>query len=159
MRDAPTLGDRQPPRASRVELFVHGLVPAGAGSEQATLVERAQRLAAAGVVDELAVHDRERSVDQSDDAFLLDRLSAFEAWAGRHGMAVGSFFARGVVRSAVSGDRREAPIFPPIALAEWHGDELAFVAPCTDGGTVYTVPDRLDVLAGEADVPTPAMER
>lgn len=136
------------PDALTAELFVPRLVPADATSRQAPLVERTRRLEAAGVVDELAVHDRRGPTGSTDDEFLLDRLSAFESWARRNDMAIGSFFARDVVRSAVTGDRRERPVFPPVALAEWHGDDLAFVSPCTDGGTVYTVPDRLDRLAG-----------
>lgn len=139
--------------AVTAELFVHGLLPVGAEATQATLVDRARRLEAEGTLDELAVYDRERTSGRTDAAFLLERLDAFESWARREDMAVGSFFARDAVRSAVTGDRREAPVFPPVALAEWRGEDLAFVAPCTDGRTVYTVPDRLDVLAGDAGAP------
>jgi hypothetical protein len=38
-------------------------------------------------------------------------------------------------------------VLPTAALAEYVDEELAFVTPCTDGDTVYTVSDRLDELA------------
>lgn len=129
-----------------VELYVRGLLPDDGRDDQTELVDRATRLEARGAIDDVTVHDR----GPSDDSFALERLEAFEAWADSNDMAVGSFFARDVAREPVTGDRRSIAVFPAVALAEWHGDELTFVAPCTDGATVYTVADRLDALADRA---------
>jgi len=41
-------------------------------------------------------------------------------------------------------------VLPVMGLAEYDGDELAHVAPCTKGETVHTITDRLETLeAGE----------
>lgn len=139
-----------------VELYVRSLCSDGTMSPQETVIRRLSRLERDGIVDEYSVHVWGRRVSPNTAAadtdagrFVLDRIEAFRAWAEDAEMSVQSFFDTDEVDSSITGESYDAITVPTLTLAEFRGDELRWVTPCADGGTVYTVSDRLDALEAE----------
>jgi hypothetical protein len=146
----------EPPEPLTVELYVRSLCGEAAKEPQEAVIERLSRLERDGVVDEYTVRVWGRRIcpdtaaaDTDAGRFVLDRIEAFEDWAAEAGASVRSFFDTAEVDSSITGESYEAITVPTLTLAEFRGEELQWVSPCADGGTVYTVADRLDAL--EAD--------
>ena len=142
-----------------VELYVRSLCADAAKAPQEAALERLSRLERDGVIDEYTVHVWGRRISPDAAAaetdvgrFVLDRIEAFEDWANDVGASVRSFFDTEAVDSSITGASYEAITVPTLTLAEYHGDELRWVAPCAVDGTVYTVPDRLDALEGGSEL-------
>lgn len=135
----------------RLELYVRSLSPRGTYRRQEALIERLERLSAAGRIDDYSVEVWGRRVAFSTAAarteagkHALARHAVFKRWADANDRSIGSFFEVRTVDSKLADERYRALIFPGAALAEYRDGELRHVAPCSDGGTVYTVEDRLD---------------
>jgi hypothetical protein len=143
-----------------LELNVRSLAPPAGGVALDAAVARLEELDASEVIDEYGVHvwgrriatDTTTAGTDAGEA-IFDRLNAFHAWADRTGMSLDSFFAIEETRSTITGETYEAVVLPTMTLAEYEGDDLRFVTPCTDGTAVYTVPDRLDALVSEEATP------
>lgn len=142
-----------------VELYVRSLCSDGTTSPQETVIRRLSRLERDGIVDEYTVHVWGRRVspdtaaaDTDAGRFVLDRIEAFRAWAADAGMSIRSFFDTDEIDSSITGESYDAITVPTLTLAEFCGDDLRWVTPCADGGTVYTVSDRLDALEAENGV-------
>jgi hypothetical protein len=138
----------------RVELHVRSLAPRAGRRRQNAVIDRLDDLESAGRIDEFAVDVWGRQVGLSSAAartdagrFVLDRVAEFREWADETGRSVASFFETRRVDSELSGDQYTALVLPSLTLAEYRGGDLAHVAPCSDGGEVTTVSDRIDVLA------------
>lgn len=132
---------------------MRSLAPRAAHGHLEDLVEQLEMLDTRDRIDEFTVHvwgarvDRTSAVARTDAGrFVTERVEAFSEWACENGLSMGSFFDEEPVESAITGEEYTATILPTAALAEYVDDELAFVAPCSDGDTVLTVTDRLDAL-------------
>lgn len=141
-----------------VDLYVRSLVADGAQAQQEAVIGRLDRLRDRGDIAGFAVDvwgarvSPDGATARTDaGAAVLRQVEAFRAWADRHGMSVG--FEAGETRSAITDEAYTAVVLPTMTLAEYRGDTLRFVAPCTDGESRHTVTDRLDRLErGEAEV-------
>ncbi|ARS91895.1 hypothetical protein B1756_16320 [Natrarchaeobaculum aegyptiacum] len=122
-------------------------------------IECARDLEAEGVLDcvEVGVWGREfahttlsQRVPQLEA--IHRRLEAFEAWAETTDRDLEPFFTRRHVESEITGEQHVRWRLPVLALAEFDGDELVHVTPCTVGDRTVDVFDRLEALAdGEFD--------
>lgn len=146
-------GDRDQGRV-RVELHVRSLAPRAGGRQQERVIDRLDHLESAGRVDEATVDVWGRQVGLSSAAartdagrYVLDRVESFREWADETGRSVESFFETRRVSSDITDEEYVALVLPSLTLAEYRDGDLAYVAPCSDGDEVTTVPDRLDVLA------------
>jgi hypothetical protein len=138
----------------RVELHVRSLAPRAGGHRQERVIDRLDRLEAAGHIDEVTVDVWGRQVSLSSAAartdagrYVLDRVASVREWADETGRSVASFFETRRVESEITDEEYVALVLPTLTLAEYRDGDLAHVAPCSDGGEVTTVSDRLDVLA------------
>lgn len=141
----------------RVELCVRSLAPAGAHGNQNAVIERLERLEAAGVVEAFDIRIWGKQVAPSTAAArtetgraALDRYEQFKEWAEHNDRSLGSFFDVHPVELGMTGEQYTAVMFPVVTMAEYRDGDLVHVAPCTDGDTVYTVGDRLDTIEGDA---------
>lgn len=146
-----------------VDLHVRSLAPRAGHSQQNAAIERLDDLASAGRVGEFNVHVWGHQVSLSTAAaktdagqFVLNRVEQFREWAKETGRSIGSFFETRRVESEIMDEEYAALVLPSLTLAEYRDGDLAFVAPCSDGGSVCTVEDRIDDLAasGVTDVLT-----
>jgi DNA-binding Lrp family transcriptional regulator len=142
-----------------VELYVRSLCSGIERPPQESAIERLERLERDGVLDEYTVHVWGRRVSPDSAAaetaagrFVLSRIDEFRNWARRNGASVRSFFDTHEVDSAITGESYTAITVPALTLAEFHGDDLHRVTPCSRDGAVHTVDDHLDAL--EATVRT-----
>jgi hypothetical protein len=76
-------------------------------------------------------------------------------WAEKEGVSVGPYFEEEEVDCEMSGERYYQVQFPTLSLREYHGDELAFVAPVEIEGQRVDVIDRLEALLEAGRVPEP----
>jgi hypothetical protein len=145
--------DREQGRV-RVELHVRSLAPRAGGRQQDRVIDRLDHLESVGRVDEVAIDVWGRQVGLSSAAartdagrYVLDRVESFREWAAETGRSIESFFETRRVESEITDEKYVALVLPSLSLAEYRDGDLAYVAPCSDGGEVTTVPDRLDVLS------------
>jgi hypothetical protein len=136
-----------------VDLYVRSLTPRAGNGRQDAVIERLERLADTGQIDEFSLDVWGRQVSLSTAAArtdagrnVLDRVEEFRDWAAETDRSISSFFETRRVSSQVTDESYVALVLPMLTLAEYHDGELAAVAPCTDGDGVCTVPDRLDRL-------------
>lgn len=147
-------GDDEP---VTVELYVRSLCSGVERPPQEAAIERLERLERDNVLDEYTVHVWGRRVSPESAAaetaagrFVLSRIEAFRDWASRNGASVRSFFDTHGVDSAITGESFTAITVPTLTLAEFHGDDLHRVTPCSRDGAVHTVGDHLDALEAVA---------
>lgn len=147
--------------AVSVDLHVRSLAPRAGHAQQNAVIERLDELESAGQIDEFTVNVWGRQVSLSTAAaktdagqFVLNRVDQFREWARESGRSVDSFFETRRVQSSITDEQYAALVLPALTLAEYHDGELAYVAPCSDGDTVCTVADRIDVLeaSGVTDI-------
>ncbi|MFB6082949.1 MAG: HTH domain-containing protein [Halorientalis sp.] len=145
--------------AVTVDLHVRSLTPRAGHGRQEAVIERLERLADTGQIDEFSVQVWGRQVSPSTAAArtdagqnVLNRVEQFRDWAADTDRSISSFFETRQVSSEMTDESYVALVLPMFTLAEYHDDELAFVAPCSDGDGVHTVTDRLDVLESEATI-------
>ena len=147
-----------------VDLHVRSLAPRGGRAQQNAVIEQLDALESAGRIEEFSVHVWGRQVSLSTAAantdagqFVLDRVDQFREWAAETDRSIDSFFETRRVKSEVMDEEYAALVLPALTLAEYRDGDLAYVAPCSDDGTVCTVEDRIDALAasGVTDVLEP----
>lgn len=143
--------DRSEP--ATVEVYVRSLSPEGSPRQKA-LIDRLETLTAEEVIDDWTVHvvGRELCPDTATSTepgrFICQRIEQFDEWAARNGMTLGSFFETNPVTSQIDDNNYERIVPPTVTTAEFDAEgSLQFVAPSSDGETVYTPADRLDELA------------
>ena len=142
----------------RVELWVN----APHDSEYELLVGQLEQLETTGAIDDYVVchwgHDLDVSSDRLrclEDQLARERISAFKQWALENGctvMGLGDRVTAGVGRM---GPEYTVEHLPPVLLAEFLGDDLDRVTPCS-GGEEHVV-ERLDAL-GAVENPNPDAE-
>lgn len=144
-----------------LDFYVRSLAVPGAQAEQDAVIARLERLDKQGAITAFTTHvwgtrvPRDTATARTDAGRnVLEQVEAFREWADRNGMSVMSFFDAEETRSAITDEAYTAITLPTMTLAEYVGDTLRFVAPCTDERTFYSVADRLDALeCEEATVP------
>lgn len=141
-----------------VELYVRSLSPRDSRRRIEDVVRRLDELVEAGSLERYRVVPTGRELpptpaDAVTDfgAYLLGRLAVFQEWARATGRSVDDLFERRTARSRFTGEDHDALVLQTMIMAEYHGEDLRFVAPCLDGDDHVTVRDRLATLeAGEA---------
>ncbi|WP_324663896.1 HTH domain-containing protein [Haloarcula sediminis] len=149
--------------APYVELYVRSMLPDGAGSRQESVLDKLDELERE---DEIAGYNvvvwgkqiapESAAAGTEEGRYILNRVAEFKQWALSNNVSLESFYQRTDVDSEAADSPFEAMVLPVMGLAEYDGDELAHVAPCTDGETVHTIADRLERL--EAGDP-PALDQ
>ena len=140
-----------------VELYVRSMLPDGAGSRQEHVIdklaelERREEIAGSNVVVwGKQIAPESAAANTEEGRYILNRVAEFKQWALSNNVSLESFYQRTTVESATADSGSEAMVLPVMGLAEYDGNELAHVAPCTDGEAVHTITDRLETLeAGE----------
>ena len=137
----------------RLELYVRTLSPSGARARQEAVLERLQRLEDEGHIDDVYVKVWGKRIDPTTAAadtdqgqFILNRIAEFKQWALAENTTLESFYQTHEQSSSITGQDHTTIVLPKMGLAEYHGNELAQVAPCTDGDAVYSVIDHIDDL-------------
>ena len=136
-----------------IELYVRSLLPDGAGKRQDTVIDTLDALERDG---EIAGYDvivwgkqiapESAAANTEEGRYILNRVAEFKQWALSNTVSVESFYERTAVDSEAADDSLDAIRLPVMGLAEYDGEELAHVAPCTKGETVHTIADRLDSI-------------
>lgn len=147
--------------AVTARLFVRSLGPGEDAPDLERLRERLETLVERDLIREYSVYIWGKHVSPSaaewteTGRFVLDTVEQFEAWAERDDVSLDPFFGEETRRSAIRDQAERRIRLPTVALAEYEGDDLRFVAPCVADGTLRSVEDRLgELLAGalsEAD--------
>jgi len=140
-----------------VELYVRSMLPDGAGSRQETVIdkldelERREEIAGYNVVVwGKQIAPESAAANTEEGRYILNRVAEFKQWALSNNVSLESFYQRTSVDSEVTESANDAVVLPVMGLAEYDGNELSHVAPCTAGETVHTITDRLERLeAGE----------
>ena len=145
-----------------VELYVRSMLPDGAGSRQDAVIDKLEQLERreeiAGynvIVWGKQIAPESAAANTEEGRYILNRVAEFKQWALSNNVSLESFYQRTTADSEAADSPAEALVLPVMGLAEYDGDELVHVAPCTDGETVHTITDRLERL--EAGEP-PALE-
>jgi hypothetical protein len=140
--------------ARRLELYVRSLAYPSTYSQHDSLVDRLSTLEAEGhIADfEVTVWGKEVVITPATARCetgrrLLDKVNQFRRWGREHSPSLEATFDPKPVDSELTGDQYSVIELPMAVLAEYVGDELAYVSP-TDApdGTVFTVDDHLEAL-------------
>jgi len=136
-----------------IELYVRSMLPDGAGKRQDAVIDKLAALEREG---EIAGYDvivwgkqiapQSAAANTDEGRYILNRVAEFKQWALSNNVSLEAFCQRRTVESAAADSATDAIRLPVIGLAEYDGDELVHVAPCTEGETVHTITDRLDRL-------------
>lgn len=142
-----------------LELYVRSLACRGGQDLQDSVIERLDQLAANGTIDDYTIElwgDRIPTggaiAETETCQQLQERIEAFLDWAERTGVEFRGCFDTEQVYSEFTDERYQAIELPQRALAEYHDGTLTWVAPCVDQDTVYTVSDRLNMLAASGPI-------
>lgn len=139
-----------PKNQPHVELYVRSLCPSGAEHQPEQVTERLNELVEAGHIADFSIHVWGKQVPCAGDTAvgeeIRDRIETFEAWSDRAGVSLAPSFEIREARSLLTGETQERIVLPTLCLAEFRGDDLQYVTPCVEDGTVCTVRDRLGVL-------------
>jgi len=140
----------QPPR---IELYVRSLLPDGAHNRQEAVIERLQELDAEDQIEDFSVIvwgkqiARESAGARTEEGeYILNRVAEFKQWALSNNVSLESFYQKHDVENDVTEEPYSTMVLPVMGLAEYDGEELRHVAPCTDGDEVHTIMNRLDRL-------------
>lgn len=144
-----------------VELYVRSLAPRGVRPHQVAVIETLDSLVDQGSIDRYTVHVCGRHAPATlaettteFGVFLLNRVADFREWAERNGWSLGPLFETRTVDSSITGEQRDVLELPVMAMAEYHEDDLRFVAPCSTDEREWTVQNRLDALSARGDPDT-----
>ncbi|WP_276261528.1 HTH domain-containing protein [Haloglomus litoreum] len=147
---------------STVELWVRSLGHPSVFQAQRDLSDRLHRLEASDIVDQAEVEVWGREVVLSGATArtepgrrFMNRLGRFREWAERNDATLEPCFEFSTTSSEFTGEEYTVVDLPVCALAEFDGDELVHVAPCTVGERVRTVEDRLSRLESGYDLDGP----
>lgn len=129
-------------------VYLRSSTPFPARERQEEVIERAERLADNGLIDDLRVRRWEDrvTVRNGDEAEAVTTFEAFKTRAGEIGHSIEPFF-----QEHERGETREI-VFPVICVAVHVGEELQRVFPCRDDGGAYSVWDCLTALETDGDL-------
>jgi hypothetical protein len=137
----------------RIELYVRSLLPDGAQNRQEAVIDRLDRLDAENEIESYSVIvwgkqiARDSAGARTDEGeYILNRVAEFKQWALSNNVSLESFYQKQIVENDATDEEYTATVLPVMGLAEYDGNELRHVAPCTKGDTVHTIMDRLDRL-------------
>ncbi|MFC7139147.1 HTH domain-containing protein [Halosimplex aquaticum] len=137
----------------RIELYVRSLLPDGAHERQEAVIERLQELDAEDEIEDFSVIVWGKQIARDsagarteEGEYILNRVAEFKQWALSNNVSLESFYQRQTVENDVTDEPYTAMVLPVMGLAEYDGEELRHVAPCTEGEEVHTIMDRLDRL-------------
>jgi len=146
-----------------IELYVRSMLPDGAHERQEDVIDRLDTLEQNDQIASFNVivwgkqiAPQSAAAGTEEGQFILNRVAEFKQWALSNNVSFESFYQRTQVDSEATESAYDAMTLPVMGLAEYDGEELAHVAPCTEGDTVHTIVDRLERL--EAGQP-PALEQ
>lgn len=145
-----------------LELYVRTLTPPGARSRQEDVLERLEHVEEADPVDDVFVKvwgkqidPTTRAADTDQGQFILNRIAEFQQWALANNTTLESFYQTHEQSSSITGEDHTTIVLPKIGLAEYHGNELHQVSPCTQNDGVFNVGDHLEDLERRvSDKPT-----
>jgi hypothetical protein len=134
----------------RIDLYVESLCPTGNHQRQKAVIERLNAMEDRGRIAGFSVDvwgnripcDERTSVGES----ILERIEAIKAWSDSAGTSLSPFFGTSEADSMLTEETRTTVDLPVLCLVEYHDDDIAFVAPCSEDGKVCTIADRLDAL-------------
>jgi len=141
-----------------IELYVRSMLPDGAHERQEDVIDRLDTLEQNDQIASFNVIVWGKQIAPQSAAAGTEegRVAEFKQWALSNNVSFESFYQRTQVDSEATESAYDAMTLPVMGLAEYDGEELAHVAPCTEGDTVHTIVDRLERL--EAGQP-PALEQ
>lgn len=133
----------------QIELYVRSLAPTDIRDRQESVIERLDELERAGRIDEFevilcgdCVCASLATANTTVGQRLLDRFATFEEWAAQRDRTLVGF-AQQDTKSTLSRSNITGIKFPRLALAEYRGGDLSFVAPSRNGAENTTVLDRI----------------
>ena len=138
--------------ADALELYVRSFAPETHFRHQRQVIDRMNRLVTEGTVDSYSVRVWGKRLVMSAlqeteaERNLRARIEAFWSWARNNDLSIAPFFPTESVHWPLTDETCTVVTLPGMTLAEYAGDDLGFVSPCTDGERVYTVANRLDRL-------------
>lgn len=139
-----------------MELFVRSLTPRATRGRLEDLIERLEVLETRGRIQAFEVHVWGSRIDRTSAAartevgqFVTERVEAFSEWACENDRSLGSFFEEESVESTITDEEYTVTTLPTATLAEYVDDDLWFVAPCSDGESMATIEDRLEVIRSD----------
>lgn len=150
----------EPSTARRLGLYVRSLGLPGLRTKQEAVVERLNQLGANGTIDDYTVDIWGKQVVESDAEStetgrrILSRIEEFRGWARAHEVSLEPSLRTDTVRSEITDEEYTRVALPAMTLAEYDGDELRFVSPCSDGERVVTVTDRLEAIGTVSQEPS-----
>ena len=149
------------PSEIRMELFVRSQAAIDAHSRQQEVIDRLDRLAEAGRIDEydVIVWGREICpVAPSDDTtchrVTVERLKQFGAWARERGATLDAVFRYRTIERPYTDEEFFIVVTPFVCLAVYEADELVGVYPCTVDGREWTVSEYVDQFDRSVTLPT-----
>jgi len=147
----------------RIELYVRSLLPDGAHDRQDAVIERLQELDAEDEIEDFSVIVWGKQIARDsagarteEGEYILNRVAEFKQWALSNNVSLEAFYQNHTVGNDVTDEPYSAMTLPVMGLAEYDGEELQHVAPCSNGDEIHTIMDRLGGL--ERGEPT-AIER
>ncbi|MDS0220979.1 hypothetical protein NDI54_06420 [Haloarcula sp. S1AR25-5A] len=145
-----------------IELYVRSMLPDGAHERQEEVITQLETLDENDHIDgfnviiwgkQIAPQSAAARTDRGK--FILNRVAEFKQWALTNNVSLDSFYQDTTVDSEAVPSAYDAMALPVMGLAEYDGNELSHVAPCTKDDVVHTIMDRLERL--KADQP-PALD-
>ena len=137
----------------RIELYVRSLLPDGAHERQEAVIDRLQELDAEDEIEDFSVVVWGKQIARDsagarteEGEYILNRVAEFKQWALSNNVSLESFYQKHTVENDVTDEPYSAVTLPVMGLAEYDGEELRHVAPCSKGNEVHTIMDRLDRL-------------
>lgn len=141
----------------RVELCVREQAPGGARDRQRSVYDRLQTLDREDAIERFTVTTWSKTVALSDDGGIpavgeqaRTKYDEFEEWATRRGYDLTPAFDRRSHSPMLAAPYEEI-VFPVVCVAVSEGDQLRAVYPHSEGETVHTVEDGLDVLEARTE--------
>ncbi len=134
-----------------IELYVRSMLPDGAHERQEAVIDRLQTLDENDHIDGFNVivwgkqiAPQSAAARTEEGTYILNRVAEFKQWALTNNVSLESFYQDTTVDSEVAESAYDTMALPVMGLAEYDGNELVHVAPCTKGDVVHTITDRLE---------------
>jgi hypothetical protein len=145
-----------------IELYVRSMLPDGAHERQEDVIDHLETLDENDQIDGFNVivwgkqiAPQSAAARTEEGKYILNRVAEFKQWALTNNVSLDSFYQDTTVDSEAAASAYDAKVLPVMGLAEYDGNELVHVAPCTKDDVVHTIMDRLERL--EAGQP-PALD-
>ena len=139
----------------RIELHVreHAHV---AHDRQQAVITRLHRLANDDIIDEFTVDSWGKHIATTPENYppetvntALEKATEYETWARQNGASLHPGFQHREHSSIITDSTREVIVLPIMCLADYEGDRLQTVIPCSDDGGHHSINSYLDTLSTE----------